>query len=808
MSKPKFYFDRYKPKGHADYSGKPLVPSVDADEADVPEHERTSNLHAMRFSAIADRFERAEAPGKSGEKHGLIFDAELRARLGRQSSYPVVRLLLVQFDQGRRNFGLKTKGLAKLYLQLTGLKSASLKNEDAMKLQYHAGAAGARGAFQGAELGETLREVLTPRLAKDPLDPATLGEVHAFLDKLSLASSGHRELFDGVYNRLGPTEHKWLARVIVGNLKMGGIGDKVVFKRLHADAEDRYSECQDLKRVCAEYAVDGPGHREKRGQTITAGASFRPMLAHGESNVDDQASYAVKEVTRTAKRRGLAHEPAPFSAEVKLDGERIMAHFYEAGAGFACFTRAGTNYTEHYGAGLGPPLRVACSGLDSCVLDGECMGVDLRTGECIRFGSNQTIARVEKALVAAGLADSTDDDAVADCLEVLKIDGTFETEDVMHARLVYVVFDVLVLEGSGPVVEALLGTDDAGEPVPPGQLGHLPLRLRREIAARIVARSPRAGEPTARVRFVEKVDVDVDVPAAERTQRLHAFYEGVVRRGGEGVVVKHLDAPYYLGEKGRRLRLWIKLKPEYGGDGEIPRLDVVIVGANWSDAATGGRKGQLSQFSVAVYDPRTGLYHAAGRVGTGYGFAKVKDINEKLRDNLEPYDRGNRPAWLAKYWNPKTDNRPDRIIKDIAKSVVLEIKCAELPTSQEYPDVGYTFRFPRVERIRDDKACDDICTLDQMRAVARAPRVVTAKPGASSKSRKRKAPKRGPEGVRADARVDQAALAAAADASTEAKIFQGDVFVVLTDARSGELDCAAIRELVATRGGEVTGAAP
>ena len=65
---------------------------------------------------------------------------------------------------------------------------------------------------------------------------------------------------------------------------------------------------------------------------------------------------------------------------------------------------------------------------------------------------------------------------------------------------------------------------------------------------------------------------------------------------------------------------------------------MVIVGANWSDAATGGRKGQLSQFSVAVYDPRTGLYHAAGRVGTGYGFAKVKDINEKLRDNLEPRD--------------------------------------------------------------------------------------------------------------------------------------------------------------------------
>ena len=48
------------------------------------------------------------------------------------------------------------------------------------------------------------------------------------------------------------------------------------------------------------------------------------------------------------------------------------------------------------------------------------------------------------------------------------------------------------------------------------------------------------------------------------------------------------------------------------------------------------------------------------------------------------------------------NTKPDVIIKDLSKSVILEVKAAELQSTIQYP-TGYTLRFPRVIRIRNDK---------------------------------------------------------------------------------------------------------
>ena len=104
--------------------------------------------------------------------------------------------------------------------------------------------------------------------------------------------------------------------------------------------------------------------------------------------------------------------------------------------------------------------------------------------------------------------------------------------------------------------------------------------------------------------MVEHINI-TDTEDKKRIDQLHAYYDQVVSRGGEGVVVKLLDSPYILGERSRATRAWIKLKPEYGADGDIPRLDYLIVAGNWSDAATGGRTGRLSKYTVAARCPHT-----------------------------------------------------------------------------------------------------------------------------------------------------------------------------------------------------------
>jgi DNA ligase 4 len=60
-------------------------------------------------------------------------------------------------------------------------------------------------------------------------------------------------------------------------------------------------------------------------------------------------------------------------------------------------------------------------------------------------------------------------------------------------------------------------------------------------------------------------------------------------------------------------------------------------------------------------------------------------------------------------WVPSMSDRPDVYIRDVSKSVVLEIRAGELQVSDQYPTM-YTLRFPRVLKIRYDKNWDEAFT--------------------------------------------------------------------------------------------------
>lgn len=58
---------------------------------------------------------------------------------------------------------------------------------------------------------------------------------------------------------------------------------------------------------------------------------------------------------------------------------------------------------------------------------------------------------------------------------------------------------------------------------------------------------------------------------------------------------------------------------------------------------------------------------------------------------------------LGRKWSPGFQERPDLIVRDLSKSLVVEVKASELLVSNNYLASGYTLRFPRILKVRYDK---------------------------------------------------------------------------------------------------------
>jgi bifunctional non-homologous end joining protein LigD len=90
----------------------------------------------------------------------------------------------------------------------------------------------------------------------------------------------------------------------------------------------------------------------------------------------------------------------------------------------------------------------------------------------------------------------------------------------------------------------------------------------------------------------------------------------------EGLISKRLDSSY---EMGRRSRAWLKIK-NWG------RQEFVVAG--WIPGE-GGRAGHLGSLLVGYYDDEGGL-HYAGRVGTGFTWRELTDLEAKLAPLARP----------------------------------------------------------------------------------------------------------------------------------------------------------------------------
>jgi DNA ligase 1 len=191
------------------------------------------------------------------------------------------------------------------------------------------------------------------------------------------------------------------------------------------------------------------------------------------------------------------------------------------------------------------------------------------------------------------------------------------------------------------------------------------------------------------------------------TTILEEFLDNAVKGQCEGLMVKTLEVNAIY-EPSRRSLNWLKLKKDYL-EGLGDSVDLVPLGAYHG---RGKRTGFYGAYLLACYDPDTEEYQSVCKIGTGFSDEDLKTLAENLNKHKIP-------TKSSQY------NVADQLDCDVWFDAVQvwEVKAADLSKSSLHRGAegktgeagrGIGLRFPRFERLRDDKRRDQATTSDQI----------------------------------------------------------------------------------------------
>lgn len=316
----------------------------------------------MRYSIIADAYERIEATTKRLEMTELLADLFRRTPKG-------IIDKVVYLSQGKicpDYMGIELGVAEKLAIR--AIAASSGKREGEVEELYR----------RVGDLGRAT-EVLLERRSQSTLfrEALTVEDVHDAFDKISRSTGpgsvdSKIRLLTKLLNNASPKEGKYIVRTALGKLRLG-IADMTILdalsvafagtKELREEIERAYNLSSDLGYVAKKVAEEGLDGIKRFG--IILGRPIRPMLAERLSS--------PSEILEKLGGRG--------SAEYKYDGLRVQAHI--SGDSILLFSRRLENITGQF-PDVVSHLREAVES-NGAVLEGECVGVDPNTGEMMPF---------------------------------------------------------------------------------------------------------------------------------------------------------------------------------------------------------------------------------------------------------------------------------------------------------------------------------------------------------------------------------------------------------------------------------------
>jgi DNA ligase-1 len=190
------------------------------------------------------------------------------------------------------------------------------------------------------------------------------------------------------------------------------------------------------------------------------------------------------------------------------------------------------------------------------------------------------------------------------------------------------------------------------------------------------------------------------------TTVIEEFLDSAVKGQCEGLMIKTLkvNANY---EPSRRSLNWLKLKKDYL-DGLGDSVDLVPLGAYYGK---GKRTGVFGAYLLACYDPDTEQFQSVCKIGTGFTDEDLRSLADTLNQHVIPKkssqynttDPQECDVWFdtVQVWEVKA--------ADLSKSSVHRCAAGKLEEGR-----GIGLRFPRFERVRNDKRPEDATTSDQL----------------------------------------------------------------------------------------------
>ena len=354
-------------------------------------------------------------------------------------------------------------------------------------------------------------------LFTEKLDVATIFDSLIQISKASGSGSQDLKLklLAKLFHDSTPEEAKYIARTLNGKMRLG-LANMTIIDALavaYATKEERdkvewaYNTCSDMARVgklLAEKGLDGLDEIK-----LEVGVPLRAMLCERLSSIPEIIE----------KLDGKC------AFEYKYDGLRIQAHISKSG--IELFTRQLENVTSQF-PDIVEMLAPAFNGQEA-VIEGECVPVDINTGEMLPF---QTVSRRRGRKHELGSA-------------------------VEEFPVMLFLFDCLYLDGQ--------------------DFTQTPYTNRRKMLESCISESDR-------VKLA-------DVLITDDFEKANEYFQNVIGKGGEGIIAKSLaeDSFYRAGSRGWN---WIKFKRDYKTE-MADTVDLVIVGAFSGKGKRAGNYGAL-----------------------------------------------------------------------------------------------------------------------------------------------------------------------------------------------------------------------
>ncbi|MCX8150208.1 MAG: ATP-dependent DNA ligase [Candidatus Bathyarchaeota archaeon] len=430
----------------------------------------------MNYAKIADAYEKIEATTKRLEMTDLLVDL--------LKNTPVSLIdKVVYLTQGKLypdfegiEIGVAEKLAVKALARASGSRESEI--EETLKTS--------------GDIGETAQIFISKKKQSTFFQKAlTVQRVYETLGKMAKTSGAgavetKMALLSGLLSDASPKEAKYILRTVTGSLRLG-IADMTVLdalaiaygggKETREFIERAYNISSDLGKVAKTVAEKGLAGI--KSFQVTVFEPIRPMLA--------ERLASSEEILEKLGGKCIA--------EYKYDGERIQVH--KKGKKVILFSRRLEQISDQYPDAL--ELVTTFVAANEAILEGECVAMDIETGEMRPFQ------------------------------ELMHRRRKYDIEQAMEQYPVSLfMFDALYVDGK----------DLTREPYP----------TRRKALERVIVKN-------GKVLLAKSI-------TATNVRQLEAFFEEAIENGCEGLMCKAAgkESVYQAGARGW---LWIKYKRDY-----------------------------------------------------------------------------------------------------------------------------------------------------------------------------------------------------------------------------------------------------